>query len=31
MPKSEIQARGEVVVTRKFFENFAGDNARFIC
>lgn len=30
MPKSEIQARGEVVVTRKFLENFAGDGVRFL-
>jgi 1-pyrroline-5-carboxylate dehydrogenase len=29
-PKSRAQARGEVVVTRKFFENFAGDNVRFL-
>lgn len=25
MPKSEIQARAEVVVTRKMIENFSGD------
>ncbi len=30
MPKSDLQARGEVVVTRKFFENFGGDNVRFL-
>lgn len=25
MPKSEIQARGELSVTRKMIENFSGD------
>merc|ERR1712194_883232 len=30
MPKSDIQARGEVVVTRKFIENMAGDTPRFL-
>lgn len=30
MPKSFPQVTAEVVVTRKFFENFAGDNPRFI-
>lgn len=30
MPKSTAQATGEVVVTRKFFENFTGDNPRFL-
>jgi len=30
MPKSEVQARGEVVVTRLFLENFAGDGVRFL-
>ena len=30
MPKSKIQVTGEVVVTRKFFENFTGDNPRFL-
>ncbi|KRX08655.1 Aldehyde/histidinol dehydrogenase [Pseudocohnilembus persalinus] len=30
MPKSYLQAQGEVVVTRKFFENFTGDNCRFL-
>jgi 1-pyrroline-5-carboxylate dehydrogenase len=30
MPKSDVQCRGELTVTRKFFENFAGDNARFL-
>jgi len=29
-PKSKGQAMGEVVVTRKFFENFAGDNVRYL-
>ena len=29
-PKSYAQARAEVVVTRKFLENFAGDNVRFL-
>ena len=29
-PKSRLQALGEVQVTRKFFENFAGDNVRFL-
>jgi 1-pyrroline-5-carboxylate dehydrogenase len=30
MPKSDVQSLGEVVVTRRFFENFAGDNARYL-
>ena len=30
VPKSDAQARGEVVVTRNFLENFAGDNVRFL-
>ena len=30
MPKSEAQSRGEVVVTRVFLENFAGDGVRFL-
>lgn len=30
MPKSTPQVTGEVVVTRKFFENFVGDNPRFM-
>ena len=30
VPKSEAQCRGEVVVTRKFIENFVGDNVRFL-
>lgn len=25
-PKSDTQARGEVVIVRKFIENFAGDS-----
>ena len=29
MPKSTAQVRGEVIVTRRFFENFTGDNPRF--
>lgn len=29
-PKSEIQAAGELKVTRAFFENFSGDNVRFL-
>jgi len=29
-PKSYGQAQGEVVVTRKFLENFAGDNVRML-
>ena len=29
-PKSHAQAKAEVVVTRKFLENFAGDNVRFL-
>ncbi|GIL46671.1 hypothetical protein Vafri_3605 [Volvox africanus] len=29
-PKSIIQALGEVRVTRKFFENFSGDQVRFL-
>ena len=29
MPKSTGQVTGEVVVTRRFFENFTGDNPRF--
>ncbi len=31
MPKSDAQARGEFRVTRKFIENFTGDNPRFLC
>ena len=30
MPKSHAQSRGEVVVTRVFLENFAGDGVRFL-
>eukprot|EP00742_Colponemidia_sp_Colp-10_P000630 GILJ01000688.1.p1 GENE.GILJ01000688.1~~GILJ01000688.1.p1 ORF type:complete len:547 (-),score=78.12 GILJ01000688.1:117-1757(-) len=30
MPKSYIQARAEVVVTRMFLENFSGDQPRFL-
>lgn len=30
MPKSLAQVTGEVVVTRRFFENFTGDNNRFL-
>lgn len=29
-PKSHAQARGEVRVTRKFLENFSGDQVRFL-
>ncbi|EFJ40853.1 aldehyde dehydrogenase [Volvox carteri f. nagariensis] len=29
-PKSQVQALGEVRVTRKFFENFSGDQVRFL-
>jgi len=29
-PKSYGQAQGEVVVTRKFLENYTGDNVRFL-
>lgn len=29
-PKNYEQAKGEVVLTRKFLENFAGDNVRFL-
>lgn len=31
MPKSRAQAAGEVAVTRRFFENFGGDQPRFLC
>ena len=31
IPKSDTQVLGEVVVTRRFFENFAGDIPRYIC
>jgi len=30
MPKSYGQVEGETVVTRKFFENFVGDNPRIM-
>ena len=30
MPKSDSQCLGEVTVTRVFFENFSGDNVRFL-
>ena len=30
MPKSEGQARGEVIITRQFIENFCGDRVRFL-
>lgn len=30
MPKSYIQARGEVTVTATFFRNFSGDQVRFL-
>ncbi len=30
MPKSDVQARGEVTVTRAFLENFCGDQVRFL-
>lgn len=30
MPKSRKQCLGEVIVTRKFLENFSGDNVRFL-
>jgi 1-pyrroline-5-carboxylate dehydrogenase len=29
-PKSEAQARGEVIISRQFLENFGGDNVRFL-
>lgn len=29
MPKSRVQAQGELTVTRNFLENFCGDNSRF--
>ena len=31
MPKSLIQAKGELNVVRKFLENFSGDQVRFLC
>ena len=30
IPKSDSQCLGEVTVTRVFFENFSGDNVRFL-
>ncbi len=30
-PKSHAQATAEVVVTRRFFENFSGDQVGLIC
>ncbi len=30
MPKSKGQTDAEVLVTRKFFENFTGDSVRFL-
>ena len=30
VPKSRAQTAGEVRVTRAFFENFGGDNVRFL-
>ena len=30
VPKSRAQTEGEVRVTRQFFENFGGDNVRFL-
>lgn len=29
MPKSKFQIEGELIVTRRFLENFIGDNSRF--
>ena len=29
-PKSRLQATGEVIVTRRFIENFSGDQVRFL-
>lgn len=29
-PKSRVQADGEVTITRQFFENFGGDQVRFL-
>eukprot|EP00775_Hariotina_reticulata_P010386 gene10386-10544_t len=29
-PKSDAQAMGELVVTRRFYENFSGDQVRFL-
>jgi len=30
-PKSPTQLVGEITVTRRFFENFAGDGVRLMC
>ncbi len=30
MPKSYVQCKGEVTVTRQFLKNFSGDSARFL-
>jgi 1-pyrroline-5-carboxylate dehydrogenase len=30
VPKSRAQTEGEVRVTRNFFENFSGDQVRFL-
>ena len=30
IPKSRAQTEGEMKITRAFFENFAGDNVRFL-
>ena len=29
VPKHDVQARAEVTVTRRFLENFSGDQVRF--
>lgn len=29
-PKSRLQAEGEIKVTRAFYENFSGDQVRFL-
>lgn len=29
MPKTATQVNGELIVTRRFLENFIGDNPRF--
>jgi 1-pyrroline-5-carboxylate dehydrogenase len=31
IPKSRAQTEGEIRVTRAFFENFSGDQVRFLC
>jgi len=30
IPKSTLQTEGEIRVTRNFFENFSGDQVRFL-